>query len=157
MTSVVIRPEGDSGQADELKALLRDVRGVAGDEPVRVVSGGVAVSRKVALAFLRLGETSDAATSGHTVDNTRDPLVTIHNDASTGQEAHPDDSHARPDGLVIGGLTPDGEHPGGYEGVRADRRDGQPGDAPAKKSTPAKKTTAAAAQRAGRSSARSTQ
>lgn len=125
--SVVIQPEDSTGQADELKALLADIRAVAKDEPVTLVSGGVRVSRKVALAYLR-GKSRDADTSGYTVDNTREPLTTIHTDASTGADDHPDDSHARPDNLAIGGRTPGGEFPGGYEGVRADQRNGEPAD-----------------------------
>jgi hypothetical protein len=158
VSSVLIRPE--DGQPDSLKALLRDLTQVADGEPVRVESTGVSVSRKVALAYLK-GKNGDADTSGRTVDNTRAPLVTVHTDASTGNEEHPDDSHARSSDLVIGGLTPEGEHPGGYEGVRADQtntatttpaQETEPKKvtAPAKKSTPAKKT-AAAAQRDGRS------
>jgi hypothetical protein len=121
MTRVVILPE--DGQPDTLKALLADVAKSAGDETITTGHGGVVVSAAVAKRYLGRRSGGDVATSGHTVDNTRAPLVTKHVDASTGQEQHPDDSHAHGDGLSIGGRTPDGEFPGGYEGIRVDQRD----------------------------------
>lgn len=119
--NVVIRPE--DGQPDSLKALLAELGEVAGDEPVRLESGGVAVSRDVARKFLSRKASPDAPeTTGHTVDNTREPMET------------------RP-------LVPDPD------------ADPEPTPPPAKKAnppaakkaTPAKKTTAAAQQRASRS------
>lgn len=154
--TVVIRPENGDGQADSLKALLAAVSKVAGNEPVNVGSGGVVVSRAVARKFLNT-KPSDANTSGHTEDNSRTPLITRHAGDTPGTVPADDTS--------IGGLTPEGDHPGGYPGVPADAATGalgaapdvestEPSDpepAPARKSTTAKKTTAAAAQRASRS------
>lgn len=155
--TVVIRPENGDGQADSLKALLAAVSKVAGNEPVNVGSGGVVVSRAVARKFLNT-KPSDANTSGHTEDNSRTPLITRRAGDTPGTVPADDTS--------IGGLTPEGDHPGGYPGVPADAdadavelaagtSDAPPPaeaePAPARKSTTAKKTTAAAAQRASRS------
>lgn len=158
MTRVLIRP--DDGQPDSLKALLADISRAAGDERVRLESGGVAVSGEVALKYLN-AKHGDADTSGRTVDNTREPLVTVHVDESTGAAENADDTSNRSTDLAVGGKTPEGAFPGGYEGVRADQREAAPAEddkvtpAPAKKTTAAKKaapakTTAAAAQRASR-------
>lgn len=163
MSSIVIRPE--DGQPDSLKALLAAVTKLAGNEPVTVGSGGVVVSRAVAKKYLNAKTTDTSAnTNGYTVDNTRAPLVT---QRTVDPVPYPDPDPARP----VGGLTPEGDFPGGYPGrtpadapaddapAPADDADDS-GTAEPDPSTPAKKaaapkSTAAAQQRASRSTARS--
>lgn len=175
MSSVVIRPE--DGQPDSLKALLAAVRKHAGDEPVTVGSGGVVVSRAVAKKFLNARTTPDADTTGATVDNTRAPLVTHHGDGTT-TPAEDEDltlGGRTPDGELPGGhagipadqpqtTAPDsradaagqaadgGRSSSGVPGgVPDEEPTPSPKPAPPHTTTPAKKTTAAAQQRASRS------
>ena len=176
MSSVVIRPE--DGQPDSLKALLAALRKHAGDERLVLGAGGVVVSRAVAKKFLNARTTPDADTTGATVDNTRAPLVTHHADGTT-TPADDDDltiGGLTPDGSLPGGhagvpadqrqtTAPDsradaaGQAADGgpsSSGVPGGVPDGEPTAAPKPappphKSTPAKKTTAAAQQRASRS------
>lgn len=176
MSSVVIRPE--DGQPDSLKALLAAVRKHAGDERVTVGSGGVVVSRAVAKKFLNARTTPNADTTGATVDNTRAPLVTHHADGTTTPTEDGDLTIGgrTPDGDLPGGhagtpaVQPQTTAPnsradaagqaadGGPSpsGVPGGVPDGEPTPAPKpapphNTATPAKKTTAAAQQRASRS------
>lgn len=127
--SVVIRPE--DGQPDSMKVLLAAVQKIAGDEPVTVGSGGVVVSRAVAKKFLNARTTSDPDTTAATTTAPTGDGADAAGQAADGGDSSPDASGGAAD-----------EEP-------------TPAPAPARKSTPAKKTTAAAQQRATRSNTRS--
>lgn len=163
MSTVVLRP--DDGQPDSMKALIAAVGKHLGDEPLLLGSGGVVVSRAVAKKYLNAKPPADADTTGRTVDNTRNPLITRHGDPAA-------DGPAVVDGLTVGGRTPEGDFPGGYPGTTLDSDGSTPAEAaapdssggnsgaaptpaPARKATPAKKTTAAAQQRSARTATRS--
>lgn len=153
MNRVVILP--DTGQPDGMKALLARVAQAAGDHPFTVGHGGVVMSEDLARVVLASAPGDDVDTSGHTVDNTRAPMPTLHvgEDGEAAPVTEPDST------LTHGGRTPAGEIPGGV--VEAPEQGAAPEPEPeptprkaatARKSTPAKKTTAAAQQRASRSS-----